>query len=228
MTDRRTTLKLIVAAAAAVPALRAGAAGMLVPGAAVPGELQQYVPLMDGYGPDPNLVQAYERGAFWPLTLNPQQRQLTGVLADLILPADEHSPSASAVGAVDFIDEWISAPYPQQREDRLTVLNGLVWLDGAAQLRAGQPFAKLGQAQQQSICDRICDATRAPADLAEPARFFALFRNLTVAAFYTTEAGRKDLHYIGNVPLERFDGPPVELLRRLGLDNSFPTAGDEE
>ncbi|MBW4053431.1 MAG: gluconate 2-dehydrogenase subunit 3 family protein [Proteobacteria bacterium] len=228
MTDRRTTIKLIVAAAAGVPALRAGAAGMLVPGAAVPGELRHYVPLMSGYGPDPNLVKAYEKGAFWPLTLNPQQRQLTTVLADLIIPADEHSPSASAAGAVDFIDEWISAPYPQQRRDRLTVLNGFVWLDGAAQLRARQPFATLEEAQQHALCDRVCDASRAPADLQEPARFFALFRNLTVAAFYTTEAGRKDLHYLGNVPLKHFDGPPVELLRKLGLDQGFPSAGENE
>jgi hypothetical protein len=30
-------------------------------------------------------------------------------------------------------------------------------------------------------------------------------------------AGRRDLGYIGNVPLPRFDGPPAELLRKLGL-----------
>ena len=116
---------------------------------------------MHGYGPDPDLVKAYEKGAFWPLTLIRTQRQLAAALSDLIIPADEHSPSASAVGVVDFIDEWISAPYPQQREDRDTVLHGFGWLDGEARHRFEQPFAKLREAQQRTICDRICDASRA-------------------------------------------------------------------
>ncbi|MGH8257746.1 MAG: gluconate 2-dehydrogenase subunit 3 family protein [Steroidobacteraceae bacterium] len=218
MTDRRTTIKLIMAAAA-MPALRARATDPtdFQPDPATSGDLQQYVPFMDGYGPDPNLIKAYEKGEFWLLTFNQEQRQLAAALCDLIIPADEHSPSASAVGTVDFIDEWISAPYPQQRKDRKTVLSGFIWLDGEARHRSEQPFAKLHEAEQRSICDRICDAERAPADLEGPAQFFATYRNLTVAGFYTTAAGRKDVQYVGNFPLKHFDGPPVELLRKLGL-----------
>lgn len=218
MTDRRTTIKLIMAAAA-MPALQARAnyRDNLEPGASVPGELRQFEPTMQGYGPDPDLIKAYEKGEFWPLTLNAQQRQLATALSDLIIPADEHSPSASAVGVVDFIDEWISAPYPKQREDRDTVLNGFAWIDGDARHRFEQPFAKLQESQQRTICDRICDMIRAPAALQGPAQFFATYRNLTAAGFYTTRAGRKDVQYIGNVALTHFDGPPVELLRKLGL-----------
>ena len=217
MTDRRTTIKLIMAAAASMPALRAGATGTLEPGAAAPGPLRRFEPTMRGYGPDPDLVKAYEKGAFWPLTLNAQQKQIAAALSDLIIPADDHSPSASAVGVVDFIDEWISAPYLQQQEDRDAVLRGFAWLDGEARHRFEQPFAKLHEAQQRTICDRICDRSRAAADLQGPAQFFAIYRNLTAAGFYTTLAGRKDLKYIGNVPLTHFDGPPVELLTKLGL-----------
>ena len=219
MTDRRTTLKLILAAAAAMPALQAAATDPtdLQPDPVTGGEVQRYLPVMNGYGPDPDLVRAYEKGEFWPLTLSAQQRQLAAALADLIIPADGHSPSASAVGAVDFIDEWISAPYRQQRADRATVLSGFTWLDGEARRRGARPFASLREAEQRAICDSICDASRTPADLEAPARFFATYRNLTVAAFYTTEAGRKDLRYVGNVPLQRFDGPPPELLKKLGL-----------
>jgi hypothetical protein len=219
MTDRRTTLKLIVAAAAGVPALRAMATDPtdFQLDSRATGDVQRYVPFMDGYGPDPNVIKAYEKGELWPLTLNPEQRRLATALCDLIIPADEHSPSASAVGAVDFVDEWISAPYPQQRKDRKTVLNGFVWLDGEARHRFDRPFAKLHEAQQRVICDSVCDLDRAPAELRKPAQFFSVYRNLTAGGFYTTLAGRNDLKYIGNVPLTHFDGPPVELLRRLGL-----------
>ena len=219
MTDRRTTIKLVLAAAAAMPALRAHAnyTDNLEPGAAPPGNLRQFEPTMQGYGPDPDLIKAYEKGAFWPLTMTAQQRQLATALSDLIIPADEHSPSASAVGVVDFLDEWISAPYPQQREDRDTVLKGFTWLDGEARHRFEQPFAGLHEAQQRTLCDKICNTSRAAAQLQKPAQFFATYRNLTAAGFYTTLAGRKDLQYIGNVALTHFDGPPVELLRKLGL-----------
>ena len=219
MTDRRTTIKLVLAAAAAMPALRARAnyTDNLEPGASPPGNLRQFEPTMQGYGPDPDMIRAYEKGAFWPLTMTAPQRQLAAALSDLIIPADEHSPSASAVGVVDFLDEWISAPYPQQRRDRDTVLHGFTWLDGEARHRFEQPFAKLHEARQRTICDRICDTRRAAADLQEPAQFFATYRNLTAAGFYTTLAGRKDLQYIGNVALTHFDGPPVELLKKLGL-----------
>lgn len=219
MTDRRTTIKLVLAAAAAMPALRAHAnyRDMLEPGASAPGDLRQFEPTAHGYGPDPDLVKAYERGAFWPLTMSARQRQLAASLCDLIIPEDEHSPSASAVGVVDFLDEWISAPYPQQRADRGIVLNGFDWLEKQSQQHYGQPFARLNEARQRAICDPVCNLSRASSQLQEPARFFAAYRNLTAAGFYTTLAGRKDLQYIGNVALTHFDGPPVELLRKLGL-----------
>ena len=69
-------------------------------------------------------MKEWHPGGPWPLTLGPAARLTTAALCDLIIPADAVSPSASAVGVVDFIDEWISAPYPQQRADRALILRG--------------------------------------------------------------------------------------------------------
>ena len=33
----------------------------------------------------------------------------------------------------DFIDEWISAPYPGHTDDKRTVLEGLAWIDEESQ-----------------------------------------------------------------------------------------------
>jgi hypothetical protein len=49
------------------------------------------------------------------------------------------------------------------------------------------------------------------------AAHFARYRDLTAGGFYTTPQGRKDVRYVGNVPLPRFDGPPPEVLKRVGL-----------
>jgi hypothetical protein len=118
---------------------------------------------------------------------------------------------------VDFIDEWISAPYPQQRGDREVVLPGLVWLEAEAQQRFGKAFAALEPAQMGAIADDICSAAGSRPPFASAAKFFAKFRDLTAGGFYTTPVGMKDIGYTGNVPLERFDGPPLEVLKRAGL-----------
>ena len=144
-------------------------------------------------------------------------RLTTAVLCDLIIPADEMSPSASSVGVVDFIDEWISAPYPQQRADREIVLAGLVWIDAEAQKRFGKTFSTLDAKQQSAIADDICSAGKAAPPFATAAKFFAKFRDLTAGGFYTTPVGMKDIGYTGNVSLEKFDGPPLAALKKAGL-----------
>jgi len=203
--DRRTSLKWVLAAGAAWPLLDRGAAGA--------------EPMADavGYGRDPDLMRIYRPGELWPLIMTPAQRRLAGILSDLILPADERSPSASAIGVVDFVDEWVSAPYPVHQQDRAIVLDGFVWLDAEATRRRGLAFSDLGASDQLVICDSICDVSRAAPALAMPARAFARYRDLTAGAYYSSPAGRKDLGYIGNVSLPRFDGPPAALLKALGL-----------
>ena len=50
------------------------------------------------------------------------------------------------------------------------------------------------------------------------AKFFARFRDLTATGFYTSPVGMKDIGYVGNTPLAQFEGPPPEVLRKLGLN----------
>lgn len=198
--DRRTTIKWVLAAAA-TPRLQGIAS-------AAPGT---------GYGTDPDLQRIYSPGELWPLTLTVQQRGTAATLSDVIIPADARSPSASAVGVVDFIDEWISAPYPRHQQDRELVLYGLKWIDDEAYRRYSKAFAALSSAEHVTLCEQICHVPQAHAPLAEAAAFFARYRDLTAAGFYTTPAGHKDLQYVGNVALASFEGAPLEVLKTLGL-----------
>jgi hypothetical protein len=204
--DRRTTIKWVLAAGAAWPQLGKYAARA------------ESAPTARGYGTDPNLTAKYRPGELWPLTFTAAQRRLAGILADIIIPADDHSPGASAVGVVEFIDEWLSAPYPDQQRDRTIVLDGFGWLDAEAARRFGKGFADLDTMEHHGICDDICDESRATTERRTAAHFFALYRDLTGGGFYSSPAGRKDLNYIGNVPLPSFEGPPRALLKALGLE----------
>lgn len=205
--DRRTSIKWMLSTAAALNALQLRA-GEVVARDVAAGQA--------GYGTDPDLVKEWHGGP-WPLTLTEPGRKTVTALCDLIIPADEQSPAASAVGVVDFIDEWISAPYPQQRADRAIVLPGLAWIDEESNRRFGKGFAGVSNAQRAQIADDICSAARAKPGFARAAAFFARFRDLTAGGFYTTPIGMKDIGYTGNVPLATFDGPPLAALKKAGL-----------
>jgi len=206
--DRRTAIKWMLTASASLalaPQLSFG---------------QQVATAFEGagYGTDPLLNKSYRPGEFWPLTLTPAQRQTVAALCDVIIPADAKSPSASAVGVHDFIDEWISAPYPAQVNDRTLILEGIEWIEAESQRRFGIAFVNTIARQKTMLCDDICFEPAAKEPFKQAAKFFGRFRDLTAGGFYTTPQGMKDVGYIGNVPLASFDGPPPELIKQLGLD----------
>jgi hypothetical protein len=221
--DRRRTLKWMLAASATMPLLARRALGAAAPaalpeGAAAHTEGASVAPTAQGYGTDPDLTKIYHPGNLWPLTLTAAQRRTAAGLCDVIIPADAHSPSASSVGVVDFLDEWVSAPYPHQQEDRALILEGLLWMDAEASRRFAKQFADLDESAQHAICDDVCYEKSARPQFAAAAKFFARYRDLTAGGFYTSPQGRKDLGYIGNVPLLKFSGPPAEVLRKVGLN----------
>jgi hypothetical protein len=207
--DRRTTIQWMLAASAALrvaPVFGLTGAQAAESNAAVA-----------GYGTDPDLMRLYGPGDVWPLTMSVAERRTAAALGDLVIPADADSPSASEVGVVEFLDEWISAPYPAQQTDRRKMVWGLQWLDEEAQLRFRRNFAALAANEMTAICDEICFLPQAPDDLKAAAEFFAHFRDLAAGGYYTSPAGMRAIRYVGNVALPRFDGPPPDVLRRVGL-----------
>lgn len=168
-----------------------------------------------GYGVDPNLMKTYKPGDLWPLALNAKQRRTAAVLCDVIIPAEGGTPGASALHVHDFINEWISAPYPAHQRDRAFIVDGLAWMDEESTRRYGKPFHAITMRQRRAICDDICYEPKAAPEFKRAAAFFRRYRDLTAGGFYTTPAGMKDLGYVGNVALPAFTGPPRDVLARL-------------
>lgn len=185
------------------------------PGAIKEGQPAQLLPA--GYGTDPKLVKSYKPGELWPLTFSASQKKTATALADVIIPRDHLGPAASEAGVIAMVDEWISAPYPQQQSDRPLILEGLAWMDAESTRRFGKDFATLSTDEQHAICDDICFTARAQPQFKDAAKFFRTFRSLSAAAYYATPAGWSAIGYVGNVALTQFDGPPPEVLDRLGV-----------
>jgi hypothetical protein len=154
-----------------------------------------------GYGRDPNLI---EPTVPWPMTLSPDQRATIRALVEVALPATDDMPAGSELNLDAFIDEWVSAPYPDQRRDRDRVLRAITALNGAR-----GAFSKLGGTQRT----QVLDALLAPGSAAEPdvGRLIALL----FGGYASSDRGMEAIGYRGNVPLERFDGPPPEVHARL-------------
>lgn len=213
--SRRATLQWMMTAAAlplarwSPPAMAAGE-GAAAPFVVVdwPTELPEPPPAK-GYGRDPDLMSPEVP---WPLTLTKAQRATIDRLGDMILPADDKSPGAGALGVGAFIDEWVSAPYPTQRADRERVLGGLIWLDAQCRARHGAVFAALKPDQQGAMLDALTVATPAPA-METPVAFMDTLRHLFVLGFYSLPEGKADMGYIGDQPTPgEYPGPSPEAL----------------
>ncbi|SES64849.1 gluconate 2-dehydrogenase subunit 3 family protein [Thalassotalea agarivorans] len=177
-----------------------------------------------GYGKDPNLIIV--PSSPWPLTLSNDQLQLVASLCDMLIPAEGNIPSATSLGVPDVVNEWVSAPYPNQQNDRDVLLHAFAWIDDEARLRFDKTFVKLNSQQQAQILDDIAyqNAQTKP-QFQRIAKAFNRFSRLALAAFFCTDEGSKDLGYMGNVAISgEYPGPSNEakahldsMLHDLGL-----------
>lgn len=161
-----------------------------------------------GYGKDPNLFDPH---APWPRTMTQDQLKQAGVLADLFLPKTASFPAPSEVGIADFVDEWVSAPYPEQQRDRALILDGLEWLDHQANQLSKPDFCSLSQSQQLQLLGQTAQlpASKDPQAM-KLYGFFRRFRSVTVGAYYCLERNFAEIGYMGNVALESFPPPTAE------------------
>jgi hypothetical protein len=165
-----------------------------------------------GLGLDPDLLK---KEIPWPRLMTAAEKRAATALADILIPADEHGPAASAVGVADFIDEWISAPYDTQRNDRDILRPGLAWLDAEATRRHGKVFADTTVEEQVALVEDILVKDSAANRAAY--RFWKLFRDRACGGYFSTPEGWKALGYTGNVPLMEFPGATPEALQHIGL-----------
>lgn len=217
--SRRDVLKAMAAGAASLPVAHAlGRRALPIASeAAASGDGEEIAANAPRTGPrgtpsDPDLLHPKKD---WPRLLTARELATLTVLSDTIIPADAHGPAASAVGVPAWINEYVS--HSTSARDLVRVRGGLAWLDSESLKRFGKVFAKLGESERHQLCDDICFVPNAKPGFKAAARFFDLVRDLSASGYYSSDAGMKDLKYIGNVALPKFDGPPPEVLKHLGL-----------
>ena len=159
-------------------------------------------------------AQAAGRGQPYALRFfTPREYATVVALADLIIPRDGRSGSASEAGAPEFID-YIVAEQPARQT---ALRGGLVWLDTECRRRVDKAFLECADAERRSVLDDIAWPEKARPELAHGAAFFTAMRDLVATGFWSSRIGVADLGYMGNRPVGEWTGAPPEILKRLGV-----------
>lgn len=140
------------------------------------------------------------------------EMQTITILADIIIPRDAVSGSASDAKVPDFI-EFIVKDMPAHQTP---MRGGLRWLDIQCLKRFNKPFTECVETERISIIDEIAWPNKAKPEMKQGVSFFNLMRNLTASGFYSSAIGIKDMGYEGNVPT-KWNGVPDDVLKKYNL-----------
>ena len=145
---------------------------------------------------------------------SPQETTLVTALADLIIPKDHRSGSASEAGAVPYMDFVLSE---NGATTQAAWRDGLRWFDEESMRRFGRPFTACTADLQAQLLDDVAWPARARPEHVEAAAFFARLRDLSASAFFSSRMGVEDLGYQGNVFNPGWQGAPPAALEQLGV-----------
>jgi gluconate 2-dehydrogenase gamma chain len=138
------------------------------------------------------------------------------MLVDYIIPKDEHSGSATDAKVPEFMD-FLLADKDANEAQRIAIRGGLGWLDEESRSRFGKNFTAAADADRRKILDDIAWPQKAPDGVSHGVAFFSRMRDFTASGFYSSQVGWKDLKYMGNVSLPRWDGCPQPALDKLSV-----------
>lgn len=135
------------------------------------------------------------------------------VLADIIIPRDARSGSASDAKVPAFI-EFIVKDMPSHQTP---LRGGLRWLDMQCLNRHNKTFVDATYAQQIDMVTQIAYPKKAKPEMQQGVAFFNRMRDLTATGFFTTKMGINDLGFVGNAP-NKWEGVPADVLKQYGME----------
>ena len=149
------------------------------------------------------LVQlACTRDGYRPEFFSASELDFLDALTEVVLPADDHSPGASAAKVARYIDVMVAdGGSAAQKRWRA----GLQAVAGMAQQRYQHDFVECDASQQDQIVAQLARSEESPRTEAE--LFFVDLKRMTIDGYYTSRVGiHQDLGYNGNTAVDDFPG----------------------
>ncbi len=166
------------------------------------------------------VARLHEEGAqpsaYKPKFFTAHEWRTVRVLADLIIPKDERSGSATDAKAPEFMD-FMLAEGDTSEASRVSMRGGLAWLDHEMRQRFRRDVLGATDAQRRAVLDDIAWPKKAKPEYAPGVAWFSRFRSNVGSAFFSSAVGWQDLRYMGNVFNPNWNGCPPEATRKLGV-----------
>jgi hypothetical protein len=138
-----------------------------------------------------------------PLFFTPNEFALVDELAEVIIPADGHSPGARAARAAWYIDARLAESF--EPAPRQLWREGLTLVEALSRELNGVGFMEATPQQRLAVVTRMSAHESDPKTPDE--RFFRELKERTVYAYYTSKIGIHDeMGYKGNTLLTEFVG----------------------
>ena len=133
---------------------------------------------------------------------SPDEHRLIDAVAEMILPADDHSPGAHEARIAYYIDLVVANSSHQTRSHWKSRLSAF---DSLAREQHGQPFVALEAGRRAALLHLVGSNESHPSMPAE--HFFVDMKKMTVFGYYTSAIGLlQELEYKGNAALASFPG----------------------
>jgi hypothetical protein len=131
-----------------------------------------------------------------PRFLTRAEFALLDELAELIIPADDHSPGARAAGVAAYIDGRLAESLEPEWQAKWR--SGLTAVDDLSRELHGQPLLHVTPEQRVAVLTRMAAGEQDPKAPAE--HFFVELKHWTARGYYTSKVGiHQDQEYKGNV-----------------------------
>ncbi len=154
-------------------------------------------------------------GAWTWRFFTPAEVETMRPLADMIIPADETSGSATDAGTLEYADFVLSE---SNDDTRAAWHTGLAWLTDECRRRYDRPgFAACSDTERAAILDDIAWPARAEDPYKDAARWFTRVRDLIGSGFFSSRIGVQDLGYAGGIFNPGWRGAPGSALDELGV-----------
>jgi hypothetical protein len=129
-------------------------------------------------------------------------------LAEMIIPADDHSPGARAAKVAGYVDERLAErdpAIPDHAEEHRRFKEGLRAVDALSTEMNGSTFLEATPEQRVRVLTRLAAHEDSPKTAHD--EFFLTLKRWTTDVYYSSEIGiRTEMEYKGNTMLQEFVG----------------------
>ncbi len=144
-----------------------------------------------------------------PLYFTPVEFRMVDELAEIVIPADDHSPGARAAKVATYIDKSFAESF--ENEPRRQFREGLKLVDKLSHEMHGKTFLDATPAERVAVVARMAGSEESPKKPEE--RFFGQLKGAVAFAYYTSSIGiHQEMEYKGNNMQNEYAGFDAELV----------------